>query len=81
MANSVRNDNHIGQQLEFLHPKRNALHSPNSHIGQCHLLYIQHHESVDGVFDGAGYLAACSAVITATLGTVINFLQMRDCQP
>jgi len=37
---------------------------------------------VNGVFDEAGYLlAACSAVSNATLGTVINPLQVRDCQP
>jgi hypothetical protein len=46
----------------------NFIHSPNSHIGQYHRLYIQHHESANGVFDEAGYLlAACSAVRNATL--------------
>ena len=31
--------------------------------------------TVNGVFDKAGYLAACSAVSNATLGTVINPVQ------
>ena len=50
-------------------------HRSNSYIGQHHRLYIQHHESVNGVFDEAGYLAACGAVSNAMLETAINPVQ------